>query len=434
MRQLNVDFFLIGTGLCPIITAKCLLETGATVALCNPGDVFFFEDLELPFDPLWISSDSPLPRPEQWKLNHTQQVLNVVSPPFPGPTDASIFRQRSRLWLNNWNAKTNQKLQETLFERAYLEASEQGFLPQWLEGISAISRVPGISKLHDDPQILNKVLALSIPGLVDIDVPAYRNEIWDFVRERLPEQNVIGNGSQFDLKPGRASFLSKGIRHQVKWAERCLFFESPAVLEWCNLNAPEVLPQDRSQSKSLLSIPKTSHWEEWTWISRDPVRKDVIAQMSPQFGQFGSLFLYTDQISVDHEGTADPTREAAKKYSRKEHRLKILRRVHRLHENAGPGFDYQNDLPRLDLAMKEFRHLFFDFLGWRTATLRSYRRRQIFFPDHSVDSKNPTLSAPASSTQWISPADGPIAVVVARAIKAAEEAVSRPHQLTKGLG
>ncbi|MCM2279650.1 MAG: hypothetical protein NDJ89_16370 [Oligoflexia bacterium] len=273
---LDSDVAVLGTGVAPLVAASHLLSQGKSVLLLNPDTDFFLEDSELPFDPM-----IELPEPGRIRRGTPESALEQLRPEFPGAVEywsgpeaerragtgfrdptAPCVRARARLWVAPSGALRHDTLDEL-----FVLAEDEDLNPQLMEGPPLMRRFPGAAAGAD---LLQGVL---IPRLCDVDVSRYRIGLLEFLRERLGPERVVCGASQIQPMPGGVRFHAGGMAHTARLRDGMLVYWTPRLTQW-------VLAQARRAEVSPVSRPRGVRlWEQWSFISRDPIDPAVIGNV-----------------------------------------------------------------------------------------------------------------------------------------------------------
>ncbi len=305
------DFVLIGTGLAPLLAARILLDEGKSVLVLNPDNDFFYEDSELPLDPLVTFSGKEkfaTLKPERIKKNMPDHVLTELRPDFPGAVEfwpfvgdsgggsgsgggktkgyhdvfAPFVRARTRTWYA-WSGFNFENDFNSL-EDFYLRMLDADLNPHISDGILALGNCPGISlsgndvgQKSTDPFVLTNsnsdkegLAAVSVQRLCDVDVVRFQNGMLEFISERLEGKGVHCGVSGLEFSSDGVRFHAAGSGHQVVSKNGVLVFWTPRMNRWVQTQAKKMdvdLPQPRG----------VRFWEEWSLLSRESLNYDNIS-------------------------------------------------------------------------------------------------------------------------------------------------------------
>jgi hypothetical protein len=408
--SLDSDVALLGTGVAPLVAASYLLAQGKSVLLLNPDWDFFLEDSELPLDPLLQKT----PTIDLLKSSSPEQALSILRPDFPGPIEfwspqtdshssgpegfhdpsAPHVRQRGRLWISssdrdrfwNWEA----------LEDLYVEAADAGLNPQILDGIAATKRFPGFSGSGGNYR------GLYIPKIYDVDINRYRNELLEFIRERVGSKKVICALTQLERMPEGIRFHYQGASHTAKLNHGMLVFWTPRLTPWILQQAKKAETKPRFPQGVQL-------WEQWTLNSRDAPDVNTV-------GMFRDMAVWSDFEGLPPH---HPRNERKPTLQSITPRLGILR--------AGPLIPLDGlNLPQVGMSwastesFSSLWNLCHGFLKWDRFSVRGMKPRAVF-EWSQPEQKSPWFLSNLSPWIQVIPAcDGPLVNVVRVARSACE--------------
>ena len=390
----DCDFALFGTGLAPLVAAQYLTLQGKSVLLLNPDLDFFLEDSELPLDPFLHGKVTS----QRILENTLEQAMELLRPVYPGPVEtwspqmemegyhdpsAPHLRQRGRLWISPLSQLESNHKWESL-EELYVEASDAHLKPQLLEGLPAIRRFPGVAANADHFR------GLYLSKLCDLDISRYRNGILEFIRERLPTDQVVCSVGQIEMTEGGLRYHSNGTWNSVKLNESLLVFWTPRLTQW-------VMNQSKKLGIPLKSPKGIRIWEQWSLNSKE--------QPSPgTVGMFENMIVWADFEGMprfsNHRSSLRDQPETS--------RLAVLR--------SGPLVQFrESDSSQTERgwvsneSLGALSHLCYNFLKWSQFSIRSLRAKAIFEWESS-DGGQFTQLAP--QLKIIHNCDGPIVKIL----------------------
>ncbi len=261
MISVERDVALVGTGVAPLVAAQILMRRGLEVLVLNPDHDFFIENSEMGMVPSWD--------PEVLALQRADRSREVLEPEYPGSIEswardkesdfydasAPFLRSRSWSWFRSHDLSS------------FAQGCESsGWHPQWLEGLSALRRIPGFSSATLVSGS-DSVRCLSIAKMSDIDVGRYRNGILEFVRSRLDAlgaQDWVTSAGAVEPTAEGVRFYQGGSPRTVKLRRGIQVFRTPRLNGWL-------------QSLGVASPLESEVWEEWTLISRDALDPAYVA-------------------------------------------------------------------------------------------------------------------------------------------------------------
>lgn len=371
MASTPTDIVLVGTGIAPLVAAMPLIAQGISVQILNPLKDFFLEDLELAVEPFW---DGPEKLVETFKINEWKRAQQVLSQALPGaleiwrpgqgeplrrylPGDAPFLREVSAIWTLPPPRREPGLLSA---EDILVAAEAAGLHGAELMEFSIPYRFPGMS-----PRVSRGGSALMIHGLSSIDVKPYRNRLLEFVRERLGEENVRLGADRLELKSGEIHFDASNGRQSLKYNGVCVLFRSPRL-------------DPLLKKIGVLPTVADRIWEDWTWVSRDPITPEAI-------GHIGNACIF-----AGIEGEPDRSNL---------HELKVWKPI--ASGNVRDAFSQS--------TIKELLSLAGDTLGWESVNLRAGRVR-------NIPSLQPVAFEKLTEALWIEHrASGSLVEVVDRA-------------------
>jgi len=265
--QIECEVALLGTGLAPLLAAQALSRQGHSVLLLNPDHDFFRENSELPLEPLLVGESVPTDLPGTVSLQRVDRAREILAPEFPGGIESwsresaslgSAFRDgsapflRSRQW--NWIPPSHDDL--------YLRLLEAGLNPQSSQGPAAARRFPGFNwQRGPDPGFE----AIGVDRLVDVDLDRYRNGVLEFVRSRIPPENMRTSVSGLEVLASGLRFFSGASAVHAKASRGLWVFWTPRLTSWLEKLCAGV------KQEGLLPPAAVQSWEEWSLCSRDPI-------------------------------------------------------------------------------------------------------------------------------------------------------------------
>ena len=403
------DVALIGTGVAPLVAASRLLAEGLSVIILNPEWDFFSEDSELPLDPLWPSDAAPLTL-ERLKNCSAERALEVLRPDFPGAIEAwpakegfrdisaPHVRSRSRLWLQSLDhvSRTNYLKNWEAVEDIYVQTTEAGIKAQILNGLSAVSKFPGISSrtVKAAEEIEGDLKAVLVPKTCDVDVSRYRNGMLEFIQERIGSERMICGASQLDL-------TSEGVRFHAGGSLKTARLKFGALVYWTPRLTPWVLSQSKRMDAELIHPEGVRLWEEWSLVSSEPLDPSIV-------GAYEDMAVWAEV-----EGTPSHLETPIK-------RLNVLR--------AGAlikGSQTATEAGNTWASSQSFGALFrlcHEFLKWDGFSVRSMRPRAVFEwrSMHGVQ----VIRAGDMRARIVSRCDGPLVDAVSAARASCEQLLS----------
>ena len=396
---LDSEIILIGTGIAPLAAAAQFVSQGQSVLLINPDLDFFLENSELPFDPLLSRSLSK----NKLLDNSPEEALKEIQPIFPGAIEiwpqqkkdqggyydpsAPHLRQRGRLWLTHSTDIDSQEWDK--LESIYLEASDSGLNPQVLDGLPAIRRFPGASSYTD------LYRGLYIPKLWDVDLNRFRLGLLDYLREKLPSQQVIPSATQLEFSPDGLQFYSQGIQMTARARKSTLIFWTPRLTSWITqqlrrhhfkLNTPlgarlwEQWFLNLSEAPSPQTIGIYKNMAVWAHFEGSPMQNDLQKGTTPSFSHLShpelTVLAANDFIPFKHLDSA----------------------LSNIQWASTSSFNHLS-------------HLCLDFLKWDLFSIRSFKARALFEWEEGQPLSQ-DLSSILPGTQIISKCDGPLVDVL----------------------
>jgi len=379
------EVILIGTGVAPLVAASRLIAKGIPCMVLNPDADFFLEDSELPLDP-W-SSLIPL-----------ETVADLLRPEFPGSIEtwspqkprsegfhdenAPHLRARTRLWV-----KSPQQTDEWgKVEDLFLKAQDAGLASKVLEGATAVYRFPGYSG-----KLAQHNRAVSVSGLYDIDLTRYRNELLEYVRDRLGVHKVLCGITLSEWIEGGLRYYHDSQVYTQKAMQSICFFWTPRLSSWLR----------RVTASSIASPLGFRLWEEWSLSSREFIDPSVV-------GVYQDMMVYSD-----YEGL--PPRDTLPL-----NRLKVLKPSKVFPwDKAQPfprGLPYASAETLEDLT--EFCE---DFLNWDKFSIHDMKPRLLFEWEQTKLRSNTHVVG--TKLHVIPDVEGPLHHVVERVLSSLERIV-----------
>ncbi len=368
----EVDIVLLGTGLAPLVAANQLLHQGKSVLILNPDWDFFTENSELPLDPLWAGPDTTVSS-KRLRRNLSDAVLEELRPDYPGPVEfgvlpadaqstqkgyrdphAPVVRARERLWIRT-EGKPHDPSSDHLLSQIYVETVDAGLQATELEGLSATRRFPGYAGREPTAH-----WGIALQRLCEVDVNRYRTGVLEYIRHKLPADQLLCGVTQIEPRADELHFYSQGRMHSLKVREELIIFWTPKISPWIDRNFVAHLPSSvKAQELDEYSPLGVRVWEEWGLISREGLNPNTVAH-------FGDIIAW-----AEIEGY--PSTAALSSL----HYLRVLRRgplidpklVH--HPESGLG----------GLSVESFQSisdLCQGFLRWERFSIRSMQVRYIF--------------------------------------------------------
>lgn len=384
--MLNHGVVLIGTGVAPLVAASRFISKGIDCTILNPEADFFLENSELPFRPEYS-------RTTDLKQGTLESVVSLLQPDFPGAIESwSPFRSqapgfhdpdtvhvraRTRVFLKS----PKKEAQWEKIEELYLRAQEAGMPSQVLDGASAVHRFPGFSGAQS-----SHYRAVSISGMYDMDLIRYRNELVEYVRERLgPERILCGVSLSEWLETGIRVYHEQQMK-TIKQPEGIVLFLTPRVNSWM-----------RTALKSPLPTPSGIRlWEEWLIQSKEFLDPSVI-------GVWEDLIVFSD-----YEGA--PPRDLVSRNI-----LKVFKQSQILSWDKAAStlhLPYASSETLSDLS--EFCE---NFLDWERFSIAGMIPRVLFEWDDLVQA---TKLGQNQSVVLVPGSDGPIDQVIAQSLQSIE--------------
>ncbi len=396
------DYVLFGTGLAPLVAAKHFLLQGKSVILLNPDLDFFLEDSELPLDPLLHGKINA----QRILENTIERAMEVIRPVYPGSIElwsspnekegyydpsAPHLRQRGRLWISSFSNPHADWSWEQL-EDLYVEASDAHLKPQILEGLPAIRRFPGVAANTDHFR------GLFIPKLCDIEIARYRSGILEFIRERLPPDQLLCDVSQVEVVENGIRYHAQGAWKSVQPKESFLVFWTPRMTQW--------LTQQSKKLNFKLPRPKGIRvWEQWSLNSREQPAPATV-------GLFENMVVWADFDGLPRFSSSKWAHE-----SPETSRLAVLRAGPLLAEGESDSQGSEQGWVSQD-SLGALNHLCYDFLKWSQFSIRSLRAKAIFEWDardgESLTEINPKFKI-------VRRCDGPLVQILRSVRSACEE-------------
>ncbi|MCM0605214.1 MAG: hypothetical protein KA715_03930 [Xanthomonadaceae bacterium] len=388
--MLNYGVVLVGTGVAPLIAASHFISKGILCTILNPEVDFFLENSELPFRPMHPRVSNLKTQSQDLKAGSLESVAKLLQPEFPGAIeswsplksqtpgfhdpDTVHLRARTRLFLKS--LKFEKEWDQ--IEELYLKAQDAGLNSQVLEGAKAVHRFPGFSGAQS-----NHYRAVSIGGLYDVDLIRYRNELVEYVRERLGPERILCGVSL-------SEWLDSGFRVYHDQQMKTIRSPEGVVLYW----TPRMNSWIRCASQSLPSPKGVRLWEEWLIQSREFLDPSVI-------GVWEDLIAFSD-----YEGS--PPRDLVSR-----NLLKVFKPSTLLTWTKSSGFPLSLPYANSETlsSLSEFCE---EFLHWERFSISGMVTRVLFEWD---DLEQATLLGESDSIVLVPGSDGPLDQVVSQSLK-----------------
>lgn len=386
----NYGVVLVGTGVAPLVAASHFISKGILCTILNPEVDFFLENSELPFRPMHPRVSDLKIQSVNLKQTSIESVVKLLQPDFPGAIeswtpfksqspgfhdpDAVHVRARTRLFLKS---PKNEKEWEQI-EELYLKSQDEGLNSQVLEGAKAVHRFPGYSGNQS-----NHYRAVSIGGMYDLDLIRYRNELVEYVRERLGPERILCGVSL-------SEWFENGLR--IYHDQQMKTIKSPVgiVLYW----TPRLSSWVRGASTQIPTPKGIRLWEEWLIQSREFLDPSVI-------GVWEDLIAFSD-----YEGS--PPRDLVSR-----NLLKVFKPSHL--QNWSKTSGYPLNLPYANSeALTTLTEFCEDFLNWERFSISGMIPRVLFEWD---ELEKATQLGQSDSVVLVPGSDGPLDQVVTQSLK-----------------